>query len=222
MRFLDSYSLQARWKRLFLAWAVVFAPLLAWGAIAEDVWERQSFRFDDPTLLWLHAHSNAWLDRLMLGLTRAGVYPLLIASALLFVALWLLSRRHEATFVALCMGGASALNLVAKMIFHRTRPDLWLSLAPKHDYSFPSGHAMVSSAFVAMLLVMLWRATNSDSKAKLWRAVAAVVGVGFVLAVGLSRLYLGVHFPSDILAGWLASLSWIALIRAITSRPNAG
>ena len=214
MRFLAADSPSARWKRLLLAWVLVCAPLLLWGELAEDVWKRQSFRFDDPILLWLHAHSNLWLDRLMLGLSLVGGYPLLIVSALLLIAFVGLGRRREAIFVALCMGGVSALNVSAKMVFARARPDLWVSLAPEPDYSFPSGHAMVSSAFVAMSLALVWHATNSSARGERWRRVAAPVGVLFVLAVGLSRLYLGVHYPSDILAGWLASLSWIALIRA--------
>lgn len=221
MRFLDNQSRQARWKHLLLAWALVLVPLLLWGQLAENVWQHESFRFDAPILLWLHAHSNAWLDQLMLGLSLVGGYPLLIISPLLGVGFWLANKHREAIFVALCMGGASALNVTAKIIFHRTRPDLWVSLARQHDYSFPSGHAMVSSAFIAMILALIWAATNSTATGTVWRSIAAPIGVLFVLAVGLSRLYLGVHYPSDILAGWLASLGWIAMIRAIHILPKS-
>lgn len=213
MRFLGDHSGRARWQRVALAWALVFAPLLIWGALAEDVWQRESFRYDDSILLWIHTHSTFWLDRLMLGLSLVGGYPLLFIAGALFLFFALTSRKREAIFVASCIGGVSALNVGAKVIFQRTRPDLWVSLAPEHDYSFPSGHAMLSSAFIAMTLVLIWRATNSTTNARKWRIPSAILGVAFVLAVGISRLYLGVHYPSDILAGWLASCAWITLMR---------
>ncbi len=217
MRFLGENSGRPRWQRIALAWALVLAPFLLWGALAEDVWQRESFRFDAPILLWMHSHSNLWLDRVMLELSLVGGYTLLFVSGALFLFLLFRSQRHNAIFVALCIGGVSALNLSAKMIFQRTRPDLWISLAPEPDYSFPSGHAMLSSAFVAMTLVLVWHATNSRARAGVWRIVSALVGVTFVVAVGVSRLYLGVHYPSDILAGWLASCAWIGLVRIVTS-----
>ena len=218
MRFLGEDSGRAKWQRVALAWALVLVPFLVWGELAEDVWKRESFRFDAPILLWMHAHSNLWLDRIMLGLSLVGGYPLLFVSGALSLFFWRTSRQHAALFVVLCIGGVSALNLSAKLIFQRTRPDLWVSLAPEHDFSFPSGHAMLSSGFIAMLLVLVWRATNSRERAGPWRLVSAVIGAAFVLAVGASRLYLGVHYPSDILAGWLASCAWIALARILVHK----
>ena len=215
MRFLGDNFGRARWQRLVIAWALVLAPFLLWGALAEDVWKRQSFRFDDPILLWLHGHSEAWRDRVMLGLSLVGGYPLLFVSGALALYFLLSSQRRNAIFVAFCIGGVSALNVSAKMIFQRARPDLWVSLAPEHDYSFPSGHAMLSSAFTAMILALIWRATRTRAHAGRWRLSSAMVGVTFVVAVGLSRLYLGVHYPSDILAGWLASCAWIALVHIV-------
>ena len=215
MRFLATDSRRARWQQIALALLLVGGPLLLWGELAEDVWKRESFRFDDPILLWLHRHSNPTFDTLMLGLSLVGGYPLLGISGLLFVALFLTARRREALFVALCIGGVSVLNVGAKMIFQRTRPDLWVSLAPEPDYSFPSGHAMLSSAFIGMVLVLIWHATRSSPRGELWRRIAAPIGIVLVGAVGLSRLYLGVHYPSDILAGWLASFSWIALMSRV-------
>ena len=215
MRFLGDDAGRARWQRVALAWAFVLAPFLIWGALAEDVWKRQSFGFDNPILLWLHSQQNDFLNRVMLGLSLVGGYPLLFVSgALLLFFLWK-SQRRNAIFVALCIGGVSALNVSAKLLFQRARPDLWVSLAPEGDYSFPSGHAMLSSAFTAMILALVWRATRTSARASFWRLASALVGVAFVVAVGLSRLYLGVHFPSDILAGWLASCAWIALVHII-------
>ncbi len=190
------------------AWLLVALPLLVFAALGEDILDRETFRFDNPTLLWLHAHSNGFLDGAMLGFTLVGGGALLGVAALWCVILWMTKQRRDMRFVLLAMGGALALNLSAKLIFARARPDLWLSLSPKNDYSFPSGHAMLSSAFVLTALVLLWKSqTNIYVK-----RILTVLGALFVLAVGLSRLYLGVHYPSDILAGWMVSLAWLALL----------
>jgi undecaprenyl-diphosphatase len=111
----------------------------------------------------------------------------------IFLALLVVRRRGNALFFAVAMGGTGALNQGAKLFFRRTRPDLWLSPAPEHTYSFPSGHAMGSMALVAALAVLAWPTR--------WRWWAIVLGSTFTLLVGFSRLYLGVHYPSDIAAG---------------------
>lgn len=170
--------------------------------------EREKFRYDTPTLLWLHAHSNSYLDGAMLFFTQIGGIVLLGVAAVWCVVLWGTQRRRDARFVLLAMGGATALNLLAKSIFARARPALWLSLAPEKDYGFPSGHAMLSSALVLTALVLLWKSQLSAPV----KRILTVLGALFVLAVGLSRLYLGVHYPSDILASWMASLAWVALL----------
>ncbi len=197
----------SKWN-LLGAWLLVALPLLVFAALGEDILTRETFRYDTPTLLWLHAHSNGFLDATMLGFTLIGGGALLGVAAVWCALLWFTKQRRHLRFVLISMGGAAALNLVAKAIFARARPDLWISLSPEHDYSFPSGHAMLSSAFVATALVLLWK-SEANIHAK---RVGCALGVLFVLAVGLSRLYLGVHYPSDILAGWMASLAWVALL----------
>lgn len=196
------------------AWLLVALPLLVFAALGEDILDRETFRYDTPALLWLHAHSNGFLDRTMLGFTLVGGGALLGVAAVWCVILWFTQRQRDMRFVLLSMGGAAALNLAAKAIFARARPDLWLSLSPEHDYSFPSGHAMLSSAFVLTALVLLWKSQTSP----LGKRALTALGALFVLAVGLSRLYLGVHYPSDILAGWMASLAWVALLTILSGK----
>ena len=195
-----------------MAFTGVLLPLLLFGALAEDVWEREPFGWDSPALGWLHAHASPLLDVLMLRATliggTTGMFPL---AALAFLGLWLAGRRREALFGLASVGGASVIVLVAKAAFQRARPDLWLSIAPEHDYGFPSGHAVLSSAVVGVLLILLWR----SRVARPLQVLGTAVGVAFVLLVGASRLYLGVHYPSDVLAGWAASLAWVASVHLI-------
>lgn len=200
------------WATLALAFCGVLLPLLLFGALAEDVWQRETMRFDSPVLQRLHAHATPGFDALMLLASRLGgvtvMVPLAVGTALF---LWARQRRAQAWFLALSVGGACALNLGAKAVFGRTRPDLWLSIAPETDYSFPSGHSMLSMSVIASLLLLLWQ-----SRAPRWvQVLATLAGVAFVGWVGLSRLYLGVHFPSDVLAGWCASLAWVVAAHLI-------
>jgi undecaprenyl-diphosphatase len=99
------------------------------------------------------------------------------------------------------VGGGWLLNRSAKALFGRERPKLWESVAPETSLSFPSGHAMASMALIAALVVLLWPTR--------WRYPTIGLGGIFVLLVGLSRVYLGVHYPSDVLAGWIASFAWV-------------
>ena len=208
-------------NRLNLLWLFlgVFIPLIAFGHLASEVLEKEAFAFDGPILLFLHSHATPFLDTVMLTLSaigeRYGLIPLDIA---IFLVLLLRRRWGDAFFWVLATGGAALLNLIAKATFGRIRPDLWISLAPETSFSFPSGHAMGSMALVAGLVVLLWPTK--------WRWWVLIVGGLFVLGVGISRMYLGVHYPSDVLAGWAASLGWVLgvsliLYRQITKpRPN--
>lgn len=198
-----------------LAFVSVLGPMLLFGALAEDVWEKDAFRWDSPTLQWLHAHSSPALDALMLRASLVGGISVALPLAVLFgLGLWLARRRREALFGAVGVGGACVIDLIAKAVFQRARPDLWLSIAPEHDYGFPSGHSMLSSAMVFVLLLLLWR---SRARRAL-QVLATLAGVAFMLLVGASRLYLGVHYPSDVLAGWAASLAWVSCVHFTLAR----
>lgn len=200
-----------RWALLGL-FCGIGLPLLLFGSLAEDVWAREGFPWDTSLLLAIHARATPALDRLMLTLSTIGG-PLSMVALSTLIALFLFWRRlmSNAAFFIAVVGGSTLLNLLVKSLFQRHRPTLWPSLAPQTDYGFPSGHAMGSMAVVAALVFLLW-GTH-------WRWPILVVGVLFVLGVGLSRLYLGVHYPSDILAGWGASLGWAVGVRALWRLP---
>lgn len=186
----------------------VLLPLYVFGQLAEEIYKKGGFVGDTPILRFLHRHASPTLDALMAVFSRAGApLPMGIFFALVLLALVVRRRRGDALFFAFAVAGAMALNFGAKLLFGRARPDLWVSLVPENDYSFPSGHAMGSMALVAALASLAWRTR--------WRWPVLVVGGLFVALVGLSRLYLGVHYPSDVLAGWAAFLGWVAGVRAV-------
>ena len=113
------------------------------------------------------------------------------------------------------VAGAAALTGVMKLVFHRPRPELWPRLVTESGASFPSGHSMYSAAFVVALILLAWPTR--------WRWPALVAGTVFTLVVGWSRVDLGVHYPTDVLAGWLSGTAWVlgvySLLRPV---PHAG
>lgn len=179
----------------------ILLPLLIVGALGEDVLEQQRFAFEAPLMLWLHAHSTPALDHLAVVLATVGGYQVIApVSAVLSFVLW---RRSvlPARFFVVAVLGAAALNSVMKFAFHRPRPELWPRVLQESGASFPSGHSMYSAAFVTALILLAWTTR--------FRWPAVVLGSLFTLIVGWSRVDLGVHYPTDVLAGWLAGVAWV-------------
>lgn len=199
-----------RWP--VLTWfIIVFLPLGLFGLLADDVMRGRPFAFDVPILLAAHSLSNANIDFVMLAVTHFGylwgVVPLDVVIGLCLLAY---RRVRDTIFFALATGGAGLLNMLVKAIFRRERPALWPSIAPEQTFSFPSGHAMLSTSLVVALIVLLWPTR--------WRALAIGLGIPFALLVGASRIYLGVHYPSDVLGGWFASVAWVLGLSGIIYR----
>lgn len=194
--------LMTHWRSLLVLLLGVFLPLQVFGELAEDVWENEGgFPWDVPVLLAVHSTANPQLDVVVTMLTKLGVFwgvfPIATVTALL-----LFNRRRwrSLTYLIVTLLGSIIINRTAKVLLHRVRPHLWESPAPEFDYGFPSGHAMSSMTLVAVLVILTWRSP--------WRWLVLIVGTIFVLVIGWTRLYLGVHYPSDILAGWMVSVGW--------------
>jgi undecaprenyl-diphosphatase len=122
------------------------------------------------------------------------------ADAALLIFLAARRRFRDGLFCGFAVIGSAILNIVAKNHYARMRPDLWISLTQETTYSFPSGHAMGSATLALAIILLSWPTA--------WRGLAIAGSVAFVLLIGLSRVYLGVHYPSDILAGWTAAIAW--------------
>ena len=182
------------------------AGLWAFGAIAEEVAEGDT-GFDDRLARWLHAHETDSLTTLFRGVTELGNGVVL--AGVTAIAAYLLARRglyRDALLMALAFTGAEVLSYGLKLGFRRDRPFFTDPLATESTYSFPSGHSTVSLATYGALAVVLARRT-----ARKWRPLLLVAATVLVSLIGFSRLYLGVHFLSDVLAGFAAGTAWLAL-----------
>ncbi len=188
-------------RRIALLFLGMLLPLWIFAELADEVHELERFVFDDPILLRAHALAGPGLDGFFILVSRIG-YEGVIAIAAMIVHSALAYRRwREATFAAVAFVGSALLNIGAKQFFQRDRPTLWESISPEGTFSFPSGHAMGSMTLAATVVLLAWPTRGR------WPMIALMAT--FTLLVGYSRIYLGVHYPSDILAGWMAGAAWV-------------
>ncbi len=193
--------LVARWQLLLLLAIGVCLPLLVFEQLAVVVWRNSGgFSWDDSILLAVHAMAQPSLDRVATTLTKFGVFRGVFPASIVVSLVLLYSRRWRSlAYWLITLSGSIVINRTTKVWLHRVRPSLW-DTPPELDFAFPSGHAMSSMTFVAALLLLTWGSR--------WSVWVASLGSAFIVAIGWTRLYLGVHFPSDILAGWLISIAW--------------
>lgn len=174
---------------------------------------------DGHALAFADALRGSVYDVLFGGVTWLGSLWLLIPLALI-CAVFLLSRgyRSESAMLILSLGGAALLTHLCKWIFARNRPDLyWPVVDTPLSWSFPSAHTAQATAFFLCLFVVIRRIAAD------WAMLTAVISVAAVLAVALSRIYLQVHFPSDVLGGLVLGTLWVwASDRGISKSVGAG
>ena len=191
--------------QLGLAFILFWTPVVIFLKIAGEIVERQPIKTDISILELIHRQASPTLDSIFLFFTTIGSveYILPITLALLTYLIYR-KRRHSALILFFGVGGAAAANLILKSLFHRDRPAFWQSLITETGYSFPSGHAMLSAALVLCVVAIVWRTK--------WRVPAIIIGGLVVFMIGLSRLYLGVHYPTDVVAGWSVSAIWVGIV----------
>ena len=189
---------------------IIAASLALWGfiEIAENVINGDIRYLDSTILIALHRSGFSSLDwfnefvRDISGLGGLGVLALLVSASVTFLVIS--NNRKIATFVALATLSGAILSSLLKLGFDRPRPDLIPHLTHVYSASFPSGHAMVSAIVYLTLGALLTRVVSG-----FWtRFFLMIVAFSLTVLIGLSRLYLGVHWPSDVLAGWAAGATW--------------
>lgn len=183
-------------------------------------------RFNTALLLGIHQHYAAGATGLAVLISKLAAPEIVgVVAILIAIAAWLGRARTEAIVLAVVAISAAAFTEGLKHLFKEARPHLFPTAVPEHGYSFPSGHTLMSTALFPLLALLFSRNVKSGAA----RAAIWVVLLLAPLGIGLDRLYLGVHWPTDVVAGWLAGaafafagLAWLlSPARASASRPSA-
>ena len=194
---------------VLVGFVTLLACLAIFGAIAPDVHNQEAIALDAIMTPLLHSYASPQLDAVMWAITTLGstfvVGPLFVIAE---VALLRVKRRREALFLAIALIGSVIMNGLLKLVFQRPRPDLPWAKTPL-DYSFPSGHTMNSLVFYLALALIAWIIWGPRI------GIPATIGA-LILAVliGISRIYLGAHYFSDVVAGFIAGLAWLLIVSA--------
>lgn len=224
MTSLPSSTLAARILRRARAEIAPLAALLAAAVavmvfveVADDMTESDGQAFDQAVLAALRPHADApgtpwgpwWLHEAAADLTALGgiaVLGLFAVVAMIFLVMQ--RKRLSATLLAVGLIGGVGLSEGLKSVFQRARPPAEYQAVETLNASFPSGHALMATVFYLTLAVMLTRASPRR------RVKAYVLGVGMTLAllVGLTRIYLGAHWASDVFAGWSVGAAWAMVL----------
>lgn len=191
---------------------VLAALLFGFFQVADEVSEGETHRFDSAVMLALRSASNTsdpigpwWLEVMMRDITSLGGTAVLTLVTVIAVLYLVIDRKaHAALLLAVSVGGGTVLSSLLKIGYQRPRPDLVSRLAEVHTLSFPSGHAMLSAVTYLTIGVLLARTSERR------RVKSYIVGVciALTLLIGASRVYLGVHWPTDVLGGWFVGSAW--------------
>lgn len=181
--------------------AVLVLYGFAW--LANEVLEQETQAIDTATLNFLQQFASPQMTLAAHFVSLLGSEVVLAITALLLIVLAWQRRWGRAVTLVLVTGGAEVLNNILKSLFHRTRPEPVIGILAAQQFSFPSGHAMVSAAFYFYLAYVVWRLVHG-----VWRWVLVGGLILLVLLIGVSRLYLQAHFLSDVIAGYLAGFLW--------------
>jgi undecaprenyl-diphosphatase len=200
---------------LLLGLAAAIGALVFFGWLADEVLEGETRQFDEATRAAVHQLASPVLTAIMRGLSFVGsTISLTIASIIVVVRLAMRKLGREAKLFALTMVGAALMNTTLKLAFKRARPVPFFNLSVPETYSFPSGHSLMSACFFGALAALL----TVRIKSRRVRTIIWIVATAMFLSIGLSRIYLGVHHTTDVIAGFTAALIWVLIIRFVEIR----
>lgn len=190
---------------------LAIAGTWAFAALAMHVRSGATQAFDDAILQWVGAHQVHWARIAMMQVTELGtgvVVMMVVAIASLF--LWLTKHKHSASLLLVTTAVGILINSMLKDVFHRTRPSIFPSGVEVFSSSFPSGHSMSAAIVYGTVAYLAGRLQERHRS----RVITAVIALLLVLLIAASRIYLGVHYPSDTLAGMVIGFAWAAFCMA--------
>lgn len=194
---------------LSFSFFLLLGAIWMFAELAQEVLAGTTQRLDEAVLTWVAGHRSELADHVALEITALGNFATLFVLILtVSVFLWLSRHQISVALLMIAVAGGSILNSFLKEIFNRPRPTVVEAGTDVMSLSFPSGHAMSSFIAYACVAFLVGRLEPTRTMRILTWSFAALI----ILAVGASRIYLGVHYPSDVLAGFTAGLAWLAFV----------
>ena len=194
---------------LFAGMLAAIAALFFFGWLAEEMLDGDTRRFDESVRQFVHDFATPVLTIIMQTASFLGsTLFLTIFGVIIVIALYLRKHRRGAMLFTITTVGASILLITLKLAFRRVRPEPFFDTILPASYSFPSGHSLAAFCFYGALAEILSERTD-----KLWQQTLVwISAVTMISLIGISRIYLGVHHPSDVVAGYAVGLIWVITI----------
>jgi undecaprenyl-diphosphatase len=193
-----------------LTWALMISLLCAigFGLIALLVSDKKIAQFDSTIIAFIQGLESPGLTSIMKFFTfiGSGTQVVIIALLVIFFLFKVLHHRRELILFIWVVLGTTILNEILKTIFHRARPTIH-RIVDANGFSFPSGHSMAAFSLYGVIAFLLWRHLSTS----LGRGLIIIFSIFMIIMIGVSRIYLGVHYPSDVLGGFLASGCMLAV-----------
>lgn len=193
-----------------LTWALMISLLCAigFGLIALLVSDKKIAQFDSTIIAFIQGLESPGLTSIMKFFTfiGSGTQVVVIALLVIFFLFKVLHHRRELILFIWVVLGTTILNEILKTIFHRARPTIH-RIVDANGFSFPSGHSMAAFSLYGVIAFLLWRHLSTS----MGRGLLIIFSIFMIIMIGVSRIYLGVHYPSDVLGGFLASGCMLAV-----------
>ncbi len=190
---------------LIFVWLLFLVCIIGFLYLGAEIMQGETLDIDEDAFGFAKEIANPTLDRFIRVITFFASRQFLTPAALLLVAYFLFVRKHRwySLKVPVIALGSITLNVVLKFFFDRPRP--MMPLVEASGLSFPSGHSMVAASFYGLIIYLVWH----NVRPKKWRNVFVAFLMIFVLLIGFSRIYLRVHYATDVLAGFSAGFLWV-------------
>ena len=210
-----------KWKLagLLMGIGLVFSilALVGMAEFHEEIAEPFLTRVDQLGMEIIHAHDSEMLTHLALALSWIGSPRVFVlAVGLISIAMWRMKLKEDAVVLFVAIISAGVLDTALKLHFRRLRPDVPWALAQEHSFSFPSGHSVGAVVLYGMVTYLLWKHLHT-----LWQRVLVIAtSILLIGGIGASRVYIGVHYPTDVAAGYLVGLFWLLTVIATNEYLN--
>lgn len=192
----------------YIKWFILAILLFIFVFTTHELLENELKHFDTAVYNFIISIKSPIITEIFKAITFfASPIFLIVLSILLF---FIFKNKKYGLLSAINLIVITLTNQILKLLFTRERPFEWMLIEEK-GYSFPSGHAMVSMAFYGMLIFLIWQTQISNQKKKIWTVILTIL----ILLIGISRIYLGVHYASDIIGGFTLSLSYLIIATSV-------